>query len=216
MGEWRFASIKLGILFVMSTGIMLMQVLYVISWDYLQMVSLYPLNPCSVRVMYQLGYWQWLLVSGALALRGVFTERVWPLTITNITCSGSESNLLECIYSTEPLSACNVLRDAAVACQSMCQCTIILQWCVSNHILGEETEYSNCSDGDVRLADGQTALSGRLEVCYSKTWGTVCNYAWGNEDSGVACRQLGFQPYGKGIIRCVKILNQLPLILYTL
>ena len=40
MGEWRFASIKLGIQFVMSTGIMLMQVLYVVSWDSLQMVSL--------------------------------------------------------------------------------------------------------------------------------------------------------------------------------
>ena len=75
------------------------------------------------------GYSQWLLVSGALALRGVFTERVWPLTITNITCSGSETNLLECSYSTEPLSACSVLRDASVACQSkaLCQYTIILQ-----------------------------------------------------------------------------------------
>lgn len=63
--------------------------------------------------------------------------------------------------------------------------------------IGEETEYSNCSDGDVQLASGQTAVSGRLEVCYSKAWGTVCNYAWGNMDSRVACRQLGFQPYGK-------------------
>ena len=60
-----------------------------------------------------------VVVSGALALKGLFTERVWPLTITNITCSGSESNLLECSYSTEPLSVCNVLRDASVACQSI-------------------------------------------------------------------------------------------------
>ena len=66
-----------------------------------------------------------VMVSGALALKGVFTERVWPLTITNITCSGIETNLLECSYSTEPLSACSVLRDASVTCQSICPCTII-------------------------------------------------------------------------------------------
>ena len=59
--------------------------------------------------------------------------------------------------------------------------------------------YSNCSDGELRLAGEQTAVSGRLEVCYNKAWGTVCNYLWGNYDSRVACSQLGFQPYGKMI-----------------
>ena len=62
--------------------------------------------------------------TGALALKSVFTEGVWPLTITNITCNGSESNLLECSYSTERLSACHARRDASVSCQSMCSSTL--------------------------------------------------------------------------------------------
>ena len=57
--------------------------------------------------------------------------------------------------------------------------------------------YSDCSDGELRLTGERTAASGRLEICYNKAWGTVCNNAWGVTDSRVACRQLGFQPYGK-------------------
>lgn len=57
--------------------------------------------------------------------------------------------------------------------------------------------YSDCSDGDIRLTGERTAHSGRLEVCYNKAWGTVCDFAWGDDDSRVACRQLGFQAYGK-------------------
>lgn len=59
-----------------------------------------------------------------------------------------------------------------------------------------QTIFSNCSDGDLRLTGKVTATSGRLEVCYNRAWGTVCNYDWGNTDSRVACRQLGFQPSG--------------------
>ena len=61
--------------------------------------------------------------AGARALRNQFTEGVWPLTITNISCNGSENNLLECTYSTETISACaNQYRDAAVICQGTCVC----------------------------------------------------------------------------------------------
>ena len=60
--------------------------------------------------------------------------------------------------------------------------------------------YSNCTDGELRLAGERTTVTGRLEVCYNKAWGTVCNYAWGDEDSHVACGQLGFQSYGNDLL----------------
>ena len=63
-------------------------------------------------------------------------------------------------------------------------------------IIEEQTTYSNCSDGELQLAGKVTATSGRLEICYNRAWGTVCNYGWGTTDSVVVCRQLGFQPYG--------------------
>ena len=57
--------------------------------------------------------------AGALALQNLFTEYVWPLTITNINCSGSEGRLLDCTYSTEPISTCYQRSDASVMCQGM-------------------------------------------------------------------------------------------------
>lgn len=54
-----------------------------------------------------------------------------------------------------------------------------------------------CNNGDIRLVDGSAALEGRVEVCNSQAWGTVCDDQWGNVDARVACAQLGYQREGK-------------------
>ena len=51
---------------------------------------------------------------------------------------------------------------------------------------------SGCEDGDIRLVGGATALEGRVEMCYSGVWGTVCSNEWGAADAAVTCRQLGY------------------------
>ena len=60
------------------------------------------------------------------------------------------------------------------------------------------TEPSNCFDGEVRLVGGETEGEGRVEVCASRAWGTVCSAGFGFQESQVICRQLGFQELGKG------------------
>ena len=39
-------------------------------------------------------------------------------------------------------------------------------------------------------------LSGRLEMCYNREWGTVCEFGFDNQDANVACGQLGFANTG--------------------
>jgi len=56
---------------------------------------------------------------------------------------------------------------------------------------------ADCIEGDIRLASGAQAATGRVEVCYGETWGTICDSSWTQMDANVACRQLGFSRFSK-------------------
>ena len=50
-----------------------------------------------------------------------------------------------------------------------------------------------CMTGELRLVDGATNNTGRLEVCYNGEWGTVCDDLFNDLAASVACRQLGLE-----------------------
>ncbi|XP_071805998.1 neurotrypsin-like [Asterias amurensis] len=53
-------------------------------------------------------------------------------------------------------------------------------------------EVLGCRDGIIRLAGGDDALRGRVEIYHDSAWGAVCDTNWDIQDATTVCRQLGF------------------------
>lgn len=72
----------------------------------------------------------------------------------------------------------------------------------SNMVIASSTEQDDCADGELRLEGGRDSVEGgtrdgRLEICFNRAWGTVCNTSFGIPDAIVACGELpGFQRNG--------------------
>ncbi|XP_019858318.1 PREDICTED: deleted in malignant brain tumors 1 protein-like, partial [Amphimedon queenslandica] len=126
-------------------------------------------NDASV-VCRQLGYSPY----GAIAKASYFTEVWLPFHFYSVNCSGNESTLLNCSYSTT--GSCYSRQDAGLICQSM------------------SVVNDNCTDYTVRLVDGATAREGKVQICLNKVWGAFCyrdNYNY-DVDANIICRDLGY------------------------
>ena len=62
---------------------------------------------------------------------------------------------------------------------------------------------SGCTEGDVHLAGGRTAMEGRVEVCHNQTWWAVNGYSWywDFNDATVVCRHLHYPA------NCERVIN---------
>ena len=152
-----------------------------------------------------------ILFLGARAFSNAYFGRgSGPIIMSYVGCNGLETHLANCSYSTP---YCSHYEDAGVRCPGIMMLWNIISWSL-NHITctlctDPTTRTANCTDGELRLRGGTTPREGRVEMCYERQWGTVCDNSWGTNDAKVACRQLGFSSFGNFLRKNLHIPAQL-------
>ncbi|XP_053120391.1 deleted in malignant brain tumors 1 protein-like [Hemicordylus capensis] len=89
--------------------------------------------------------------------------RIW---LDNVQCTGTESTLSQCPARPWGEHDCSHGEDAGVVC-------------------------SGSITTEIRLVNGLSHCSGRVELLHNNLWGTVCDDSWGIEEARVVCQQLG-------------------------
>ena len=113
--------------------------------------------------------------AGAVALTTGFAVGAGQIWLDNVQCAGTETRLIDCPAGALGTNACGHSSDAGVRCSA-----------------------ATCTQGAIRLQGGN-ATEGRVEICNSNVWGTVCNNnfnSWDNTDARVVCVQLGLPSSG--------------------
>nr|XP_021492621.1 LOW QUALITY PROTEIN: scavenger receptor cysteine-rich type 1 protein M130 [Meriones unguiculatus] len=89
-----------------------------------------------------------------------------PIWLDDVACNGNESALWDCNHRGWGKHNCDHGEDVGVICLEG-------------------------ADLSLRLTDGVSRCSGRLEVRFQSEWGTVCDDGWDSLDASVVCKQLG-------------------------
>ena len=100
-------------------------------------------------------------------------------------CIGTESRLSDCSWDIHVVSTSTAVGMRCDPCEHIVL-LIILLLTLKSAILDA------CFDGAIRLADGESEREGRVEICSSRRWGTVCDNQWTIKHTAVVCRFLGY------------------------
>ncbi|XP_038648272.1 uncharacterized protein LOC119963342 isoform X3 [Scyliorhinus canicula] len=99
----------------------------------------------------------------ALSVNTSIAQGVDPIWLDNVECVGTEVTISECPGDQRNVSNCTHSQDAGVTCSG---------------------------SFDVRLTNGTSTCSGKVEIAYQSIWGMVCDDVWDLTEGDVTCRQL--------------------------
>ncbi|PKU42512.1 neurotrypsin [Limosa lapponica baueri] len=92
-----------------------------------------------------------------------------PIWLDDVSCSGKETNLLQCSRREWGKHDCSHQEDVRLIC------------------------HPDNDSPPIRLMDGENKKEGRVEIFINGQWGTICDDGWSDKDAAVVCRQLGYK-----------------------
>ncbi|XP_036369990.1 deleted in malignant brain tumors 1 protein-like [Octopus sinensis] len=120
-----------------------------------------------------------------------FGEGNGHIWMDNIHCVGTESSLFRCIHNGWGRTDCGHYEDASAACSDPIPTTTQVNSTTGETLHPRQTPQPGI-DFQIRLADGENAMSGRVEIYYSGEWGTVCDDGFDWREAQVVCRYMGY------------------------
>ncbi|CAL8314023.1 unnamed protein product [Lota lota] len=91
-----------------------------------------------------------------------FGEGTGPIWEASDLCFNNEASIFKCSVSGFNGTSCGHEQDAGVVCTEL-----------------------------IRLVNGRSQCSGRLEILHNGVWGTICDDEWEMSNAEVVCRQIG-------------------------